>query len=91
MTATTATQGAGEGPSSSGKGLAKGQLGLFGSTIMGLASTAPVYSLVATLGFAKVWCAGRLSASADGNTVIVGTQWYDWATGDKIDRRARCR
>ena len=34
-----------------GKGLAKGQLGLFGSTIMGLASTAPVYSLVATLGF----------------------------------------
>ena len=43
MTATT-TQ-------TDGKGLAKGQLGLFGSTIMGLASTAPVYSLVATLGF----------------------------------------
>ena len=37
--------------SSEGKGLAKGQLGLFGSTVMGLASTAPVYSLVATLGF----------------------------------------
>src|SRR6185295_11829460 len=36
---------------SDGKGLAKGQLGLFGSTVMGLASTAPVYSLVATLGF----------------------------------------
>ena len=35
----------------SGKGLAQGQLGLFGSTVMGLASTAPVYSLVATLGF----------------------------------------
>ncbi len=34
-----------------GKGLAKGQLGLLGSTVMGLASTAPVYSLVATLGF----------------------------------------
>ena len=51
MTATTTQQGAGKGPNSSGKGLAKGQLGLFGSTIMGLASTAPVYSLVATLGF----------------------------------------
>jgi len=37
--------------SSEGKGLATGQLGLFGSTVMGLASTAPVYSLVATLGF----------------------------------------
>ncbi|PZQ91632.1 MAG: amino acid transporter [Leifsonia xyli] len=36
---------------SEGKGLAKGQLGLLGSTVMGLASTAPVYSLVATLGF----------------------------------------
>lgn len=34
-----------------GKGLARGQLGLIGSTVMGLASTAPVYSLVATLGF----------------------------------------
>ena len=43
---TTTTPGNG-----AGKGLAKGQLGLFGSTIMGLASTAPVYSLVATLGF----------------------------------------
>jgi amino acid transporter len=37
--------------SGTGKGLAKGQLGLLGSTVMGLASTAPVYSLVATLGF----------------------------------------
>jgi len=36
---------------SEGKGLATGQLGLLGSTVMGLASTAPVYSLVATLGF----------------------------------------
>ncbi|CAN5133589.1 APC family permease [soil metagenome] len=39
------------GAKPAGKGLAKGQLGLFGSTVMGLASTAPVYSLVATLGF----------------------------------------
>src|ERR1051325_9910105 len=36
---------------SEGKGLATGSLGLIGSTVMGLASTAPVYSLVATLGF----------------------------------------
>lgn len=36
---------------SDGKGLASGKLGLLGSTVMGLASTAPVYSLVATLGF----------------------------------------
>jgi len=34
-----------------GKGLASGTLGLFGSTVIGLASTAPVYSLAATLGF----------------------------------------
>lgn len=34
-----------------GKGLATGTLGLWGSTVMGLASTAPVYSLVATLGW----------------------------------------
>jgi len=34
-----------------GKGLAKGTLGLAGSTVIGLASTAPVYSLAATLGF----------------------------------------
>lgn len=33
------------------KGLATGTLGLFGSTVIGLASTAPVYSLAATLGF----------------------------------------
>ncbi|GHF09511.1 APC family permease [Pseudolysinimonas yzui] len=48
MTTTRNDAGSGTG---SGKGLAKGQLGLFGSTVMGLASTAPVYSLVATLGF----------------------------------------
>lgn len=37
-----------------GKGLAAGTLGLWGSTVIGLASTAPVYSLVATLGFIVV-------------------------------------
>jgi amino acid transporter len=44
----TATKQSGTGR---GKGLAKGQLGLVGSTVIGLASTAPAYSLVATLGF----------------------------------------
>ena len=34
-----------------GKGLATGTLGLWGSTVIGLASTAPAYSLAATLGF----------------------------------------
>ena len=38
-------------PAGEGKGLAAGTLGLFGSTVIGLASTAPVYSLAATLGF----------------------------------------
>lgn len=37
-----------------GKGLATGTLGLWGSTVIGLASTAPVYSLVATLGWVVV-------------------------------------
>jgi amino acid transporter len=37
-----------------GKGLATGQLGLIGSTVIGLASTAPVYSLAATLGFVVI-------------------------------------
>jgi hypothetical protein len=36
---------------SDSKRLAKSQLRLFGSRVIGLASTAPVYSLVATLGF----------------------------------------
>ncbi len=36
---------------SDGKGLATGTLGVFGSVVIGLASTAPVYSLAATLGF----------------------------------------
>ena len=38
-------------PQLGSKGLATGTLGLFGSTVIGLASTAPVYSLAATLGF----------------------------------------
>jgi amino acid transporter len=38
-------------PDGEGKGLAAGTLGLWGSVVIGLASTAPVYSLVATLGF----------------------------------------
>ena len=38
-------------PNGGGKGLATGTLGLWGSVVIGLASTAPVYSLVATLGF----------------------------------------
>ncbi len=37
-----------------GKGLATGTLGLVGSTVIGLASTAPVYSLAATLGFVVI-------------------------------------
>jgi len=40
-----------DGAPRAGKGLATGSLGLFGSTVIGLASTAPVYSLAATLGF----------------------------------------
>lgn len=38
-------------PQLGSKGLVSGSLGLFGSTVIGLASTAPVYSLAATLGF----------------------------------------
>jgi amino acid transporter len=38
-------------PASDGKGLAAGSLGLVGSVVVGLASTAPVYSLAATVGF----------------------------------------
>jgi amino acid transporter len=38
-------------PPTGAKGLAVGTLGLWGSVVIGLASTAPVYSLVATLGF----------------------------------------
>lgn len=42
-----------------GKGLATGALGLWGSTVIGLASTAPVYSLVATLGFVVLAVGGQ--------------------------------
>ncbi|MDO5052561.1 MAG: APC family permease [Pseudoclavibacter sp.] len=37
-----------------GKGLHSGALGVVGSTVMGLASTAPLYSLAATLGYVIV-------------------------------------
>src|SRR3954471_22784720 len=42
-----------------GKGLATGTLGLFGSTVIGLASTAPVYSLAATVGFVVLAVGGQ--------------------------------
>jgi amino acid transporter len=42
-----------------GKGLAAGTLGLWGSTVIGLASTAPVYSLVATLGWVVLAVGGQ--------------------------------
>ena len=42
-----------------GKGLAAGTLGLWGSTVIGLASTAPVYSLVASLGFVVLAVGGQ--------------------------------
>jgi amino acid transporter len=38
------------GPGATDKGLKKGALGLFSSVVIGLASTAPAYSLAATLG-----------------------------------------
>lgn len=44
---------------SDGKGLARGTLGLWGSTVIGLASTAPVYSLVATLGYVVLAVGGQ--------------------------------
>lgn len=37
-----------------GKGLNTGALGVVGSTVIGLASTAPLYSLAATLGYVIV-------------------------------------
>jgi amino acid transporter len=57
-----------EGSSSSddgGKGLKSGALGLLGSIVVGIASTAPAYSLAASLGFVVV------TASGDG---IVGVK-----------------
>lgn len=47
----------------SGKGLAAGKLGLVPSTVIGLASTAPLYSLAATLGFI-VMAAGAQAPAA---------------------------
>ncbi|WP_243076847.1 APC family permease [Microbacterium sp. SS28] len=42
-----------------GKGLKAGALGLWGSTVIGLASTAPAYSLVATLGWVVLAVGGQ--------------------------------
>jgi amino acid transporter len=59
-TSTTAQQQPPSQPSPTGdKGLARGTLGLFGSTVIGLASTAPVYSLAATLGFVVLAVGGQ--------------------------------
>lgn len=48
---TTTTTVTGEAGGTGGKGLAHGKLGLLPSTVIGLGSTAPLYSLAATLGF----------------------------------------
>ncbi|CAD5997884.1 APC family permease [Agreia sp. COWG] len=50
MTRASTTSSA-DRPAAAGKGLAAGTLGLAGSVVIGLASTAPVYSLAATVGF----------------------------------------
>ena len=42
-----------------GKGLNQGALGVVGSTVIGLASTAPLYSLAATLGYVIVAVGGQ--------------------------------
>ncbi len=55
-TTTTAGSGAGE------KGLKGGALGLVASVVVGVASTAPAYSLAATLGY--------VVATADGNGIV---------------------
>ncbi|GGC80138.1 putative amino acid permease [Tersicoccus solisilvae] len=52
---TTTGSGAVTGP----KGLARGKLGLAGSTALGIASTSPVYSLAATLGLVIAACGPR--------------------------------
>lgn len=48
---TTTQQHTSRPPKLTSKGLAAGKLGLMQSTVIGLASTAPLYSLAATLGF----------------------------------------
>jgi amino acid transporter len=44
------------------KGLRAGSIGLFGATMIGLASTAPVFSLAATIGFVAVVAGDRAPA-----------------------------
>ena len=43
-----------ESEASEGKGLKGGALGLLGSVVMGIASTAPAYSLAASLGYVEI-------------------------------------
>ncbi|GAA4975723.1 APC family permease [Kineococcus glutinatus] len=47
----TSDRAQGVPPPSAGKGLTPGALGLWGNTVIGLGSTAPAYSLAATLGY----------------------------------------
>ncbi len=59
----TTTQQTSSPPKLTSKGLAAGKLGLMQSTVIGLASTAPLYSLAATLGFI-VMAAGAQTPAA---------------------------
>lgn len=54
MTKTTLSNATDTGHIHVGKGLNTGTLGVVGSTVIGLASTAPLYSLAATLGYVIV-------------------------------------
>src|SRR5690242_20705781 len=65
MTATVETGPAAHGSGSGDKGLKGGALGLVGSVVVGIASTAPAYSLAASLGYVV------LTANGDG---IVGVK-----------------
>ena len=49
-------------PGTTGKGLRTGALGLWGNTVIGLASTAPAYSLAATLGYVVLAVGDRAPA-----------------------------
>lgn len=60
---TTTQQHTSRPPKLTSKGLAAGKLGLMQSTVIGLASTAPLYSLAATLGFI-VMAAGAQTPAA---------------------------
>ena len=62
------------------KGLATGTLGLWGSTVIGLASTAPVYSLVATLGLWLVATFGFRLVATNGFLLVATVGLSDVAT-----------